>query len=444
MTAPATASTKLATGSLGAAAVAASVAAGAYAAGSDLIKVGLVGCGGRSMHNLKNCLLAAPGVEAVAMGDLFPDRVKAGFDRFAANKEIAGRFKVTPERCFSGWDNAKKVIDLSDLVLLCEPPGFRPMHLRTAIEAGKHVFAEKPVAVDPAGVRHVIETAKMADAKKLTLQAGTQSRHHAGTIETIRRIKDGAIGDVVAGQCYFLTGELWHRGADPAWSEMEYQCRNWYYFVWLSGDHIVEQHVHQHDLMNWAMGSVPTKAVGTGGRQNRTDAKWGNIWDHFGVEYEYPNGARVESLCRQAVKAAGRIDTVVIGTKGVAYPAVGKITGANAWSYEKEVVNPDLQEHIDLIAALRSGKPVNDGVRIAETSMTSILGRMAAYTGREVSFNWLMNSSKLDLFPKELKFGPNPVPPVAVPGKTPLTGEGEEPAPGPTDKAAKRAAKKKA
>ncbi|MCX5674060.1 MAG: Gfo/Idh/MocA family oxidoreductase [Planctomycetota bacterium] len=419
----------------------------AYAAGSDVLKVGLVGCGGRGANNLVAHLKASAGVEAVALGDLFPDRVQTFFAALKANKEIADKFKVTPETCFHGWDNAKQVIAQADVVLLCEPPGFRPMNLRLAIEAGKHVFAEKPVAVDPVGVRHVIETAKMADGKKLAIVAGTQTRHQASTIECIKRMQGGDIGDIVAGQCYFLTGELWHRGAKPEWSEMEYQCRNWYYFSWLSGDHIVEQHVHQHDLMNWAMGATPVKVIGQGGRQGRTDPKWGNIYDHFGVEYEYPGGVRVISLCRQANNTAQRVDTIVVGTKGVAYPARGLINnhkGEKIWSYEAEVPDPTVQEHADLVASIRAGKPLNDGVRIAETSLTSILGRMSAYTGREVNFSWAMNASKLNLFPEKLEFGPHPVDPVAMPGKTPLVGEGEVDPNPPKPKAEKKAEKKAA
>ena len=414
-----------------AAASAAAILAGslsrvAHAAGSDILKIGLVGCGGRGTADLVNCAKSSPGVQVRALGDLFKDRVDGLYPRLKAMKDLEGdRFQVTPERCFSGWDNAKKVIENVDLVLLTEPPGFRPLHMREAIQAGKHVFAEKPVAVDPAGVRHVIETAKMAEEKGLAIVAGTQTRHQANAVETIKRVHDGAIGDLRLGQCYFLTGELWYHQPKPEWSEMEIQCRNWYYYTWLSGDHIVEQHVHQHDLMNWAFQATPVKCVGTGGRQTRTDPKWGNIWDHFAIEYEYPGGVRVISLCRQANNTSHRVDTVLVGSKGVAFPANGKITGEKAWSYEKEVPDPSVQEHADLIASIRAGKPINDGRRIAETSMTSVLGRMAAYTGREISFKWGIESSKLNLLPPKLEFGPNPVDPVAMPGVTPLVRDGE-------------------
>jgi len=249
-------------------AVAAGLSRVAHAAGTDTIRIGLVGTGGRGTADVTNCAVSAPGVVIRALGDLFKDRVDACYDRLKKTKRLtADQFQVTPERCFSGWDNHKKVIECVDLVLLCEPPGFRPIHMRDAIDAGVHVFAEKPVAVDPVGVRSVIETARVADEKKLAIVAGTQTRHHDGALAAMKRVHDGQIGDLRSGACYFLTGELWHRGSDPAWSEMEYQCRNWYYFTWLSGDHIVEQHVHQHDIMNWAFQSPPVKCIATGGRQ---------------------------------------------------------------------------------------------------------------------------------------------------------------------------------
>ena len=402
-------------------AVAAGLSTVAHAAGADTIKIGLIGTGGRGTRDVVNCAKSAPGVRIWALGDLFKDRVEACYNRIKKTKDLTpDQVQVTPERCFSGWGNAKAVIDCVDLVLMCQPPGFRPITMRAAVEAGKHVFAEKPVAVDPAGVRSVIETAKIAGEKQLAIVAGTQTRHNARAIETMKRVHDGQIGDLRTGACYFLTGELWHRGHDPKWSEMEYQCRNWYYFTWLSGDHIVEQHIHQHDIMNWAFQSPPVKCIATGGRQTRTDPKWGNIWDHFAVEYEYPGGVRVMSLCRQAAGAGHRVDALVVGSKGTAFPSAGTITGAGGWSYEKTPTDPSVQEHADLVASIRAGTPLNEGKRIAESTMVAILGRMAAYTGREISWDWAMKASKLDLVPKQFTFGPHPVQPIAVPGKTKL------------------------
>ncbi|MFO8015084.1 MAG: Gfo/Idh/MocA family oxidoreductase [Phycisphaerae bacterium] len=404
-----------------AAVAAAGLAGRVHAAGSGTLKIGLVGTGGRGTRDVSNCARAADGVVIWALGDLFEDRVRACHHRLKQSKQLGPqRFHVPDDRCFHGWDNHQRVIDAVDVVLFCQPPGFRPVHLRAAVEAGKHVFAEKPVAVCPAGVRHIIESAEMAERKGLGFVAGTQTRHSKRAIETVKRIHDGAIGRITHGACYFLTGELWHRGEDPNWSEMEYQCRNWYYFNWLSGDHIVEQHIHQHDIMNWVMQANPLKAYGTGGRQVRTAEKWGNIWDHFGVEYEYPGGVRIHSLCRQADNTAHRVDAYVIGSKGAAFPSSGKITGENAWSYEAETPDPSVQEHKDLIESIRAGKPLNEGRRIAESTMVAVFGRMSAYTGREVSWKWAMEASKRDLMPTRFEFGPNPVPPVAVPGKTKL------------------------
>jgi len=399
-------------------ATAAALAGRVFAAGSDTLRIGLVGTGGRGTRDVVNCAQAAPGVVIWALGDLFPDRVQACYQRLKRRKDLGERFQVTPERCFHGWDNSRRVIECVDLVLLCEPPGFRPHHLREAVEAGKHVFAEKPIAVCPTGIRHVMESARLAEAKGLAIVAGTQTRHSLRAIETVKRVRDGRIGDLRHGACYFLTGELWHRGSDPSWSEMEYQCRNWYYFTWLSGDHIVEQHIHQHDIMNWLLDDHPVRAYGTGGRQTRTAPKWGNIWDHFGVEYEYPGGVRIMSLCRQANNTGHRVDAFVVGTKGTAYPSRGVITGERPWTFEGEMPDPSVQEHKDLIASIRAGRPLNEGRRIAESTLVSILGRMSAYTGRAVSWKWALEASKLDLMPKRFAFGPQP--PPAMPGKTPL------------------------
>jgi predicted dehydrogenase len=293
------------------------------------------------------------------------------------------------------------------------------------------------VAVDPVGVRSVIATSEIATQKKLAIVAGTQKRHDAAYLEAIKRIQGGDIGKIVSGQCYFITGTLWYHQPLPGWTEMEDQCRNWYYYTWLSGDHIVEQHVHNLDMMNWALGAPPVKCVATGGRQCRTEPKWGDIYDHFAVEYEYPDGVRVASYCSQfGGQASHRISDHLIGSEGTCDPS-GIITGKKPWKWEGDRTDPTIQEHADLIASIRKGEPLNDGKRIAESSMTAILGRMAAYTGREIKFDWAMKVSPLNLFPENLAFGPHPVDPVAMPGKTELLGA--EPIP---DKKPKAAAKK--
>src|SRR2546421_235869 len=280
------------------------------------------------------------------------------------------------------------------------------------------VFAEKPVAVDPAGVRKIIAAAEMATKKNLGLVAGTQRRHQPSYIETIKRIKDGAIGDITSASGWWMQGGLWSKPRQPNWSDTEWQIRNWLYFVWLSGDHIVEQHLHQIDVMNWVMGGPPKYALGVGGRMVRTEPLYGHIYDFFSVQYEYPNGAKTQCMCRQIDGTYGRIGEEVVGTKGKAIPEKGITEGPNKWKFDpgEKSVNPYEQEHKDLVESIRAGKPLNEGKQTAESALTAIMGRMSAYTGKVVTFKAAMDSS-LDLFPKKLEFGPMPVPPVALPGK---------------------------
>ena len=399
-----------------------------FAAGSDRIRIGLVGCGGRGIGAVRNCVAADPSVRLVALGDAFPDRIDAALKDFTKGSGgnrphpplPADQFTVTRERCFAGFDAYQQVINSGlDLVLLVAPPQFRPRHLEAAFAAGVHVFAEKPVAVDPVGARLVMHLADVAAQKKLAFVAGTQRRHSADYLATMARIHDGAIGELTSGQCYWMQEGLWHRGRQAGWSEMEYQMRNWLYFTWLSGDHIVEQHVHNIDIMNWAFGGPPVKALAMGGRQSRTDPKYGNAWDHFSVEFEYANGARVQSFCRQAPGTSVRVAERLAGTLGSADPS-GTITGGKPWKFEDQLVNPYDQEHLDLIRSIRAGQPLNEGRRIAESTLTAILGRMSAYTGREISYSWLLQTSKLDLTPAAFAWGDAPPVEIAVPGQTKL------------------------
>jgi len=392
-----------------------------YAAGSDKIRVGLIGCGGRGTGAAMDCVRSAPNVEIVAMGDLFRDRLDSSLAKLS--RKVDEKVSVTDDTSFTGFDAYKKVLECDiDLVILATPPHFRPIHLAAAVEAGKHVFMEKPVAVDPVGVRSVIASSELARKKGLAIVAGTQRRHQDHYRQIMKRIEDGAIGEPVAGQCYWNQGGLWVKKRLPHWSDMEWQCRNWLYFTWLSGDHIVEQHVHNLDVINWAMGSPPVKCLGMGGRQVRTGPEYGNIFDHFTVEYEYPNGARVLSMCRQIDGCDHRVSERVVGTKGTAYTdgSHGYIEGENPYKYEGKSPNPYVQEHADLIASIRTGEPLNEGKRVAESTLTAIMGRMSAYTGRALSWDWVMNASKLDLSPPSYEFGDLPVRPVAVPGKTEL------------------------
>jgi predicted dehydrogenase len=397
-----------------------------FAAGTDRLRIGLVGCGGRGIGAVRNCLAADPSVQIVALGDAFADRVDAALKNFT---EGAGentpplpkdQFAVTRERCFHGFDAYKQVMASGiDLVLLVTPPQFRPLHFETAVELGLHVFMEKPVAVDPAGARRIFKASDLAAQKGLAVVAGTQRRHSADYLETMARIRDGAIGELTGGSCYWMQEGLWHRGRKPEWSEMEYQMRNWLYFTWLSGDHIVEQHMHNIDVMNWAFGGPPVKAYGMGGRQSRTDPMYGDAWDHFSVEFEYANGARVQSLCRQAIGTSTRVSERLTGTKGWANPS-GVIGGTSAWKYGSQLKNPYEQEHVDLIRSIRAGQPLNEGRQVAESTLTAIMGRMSAYTGREISYSWVLQASKLDLTPAAFAWGDAPAVTVPVPGVTPL------------------------
>jgi predicted dehydrogenase len=401
-----------------------------FAQGSDKLRVGLIGAGGRGTGAAMDCVHSSPNVVITAIGDLFKDRWEGSLNQLQARlpKESVA---VTPDSCFDGFDGYKKVLASDiDMVILASPPHFRAKHLRAAVEAGKHVFMEKPVAVDPVGVRSVIESAEMARQKGLAIVAGTQRRHQNHYLEITKRVHSGDIGEIVAGQCYWNMGALWIRRAYEnwieyqagEWSDMEWQIRNWLFMTWLSGDHIVEQHVHNLDVINWFMGSPPVKCTGMGGRQVRIGPEFGNIFDHFAVEYEYPNGARVMSMCRQTAGCADNVSERVIGTKGMAYTdgADGYIKGTNAYKVEEESPNPYVQEHADLIASIRAGELLNEGKRVAESTLTAIMGRMSAYTGRALSWDWVMNASKLDLSPPRYAFGDLPLDPVATPGKTEL------------------------
>ena len=407
-----------------------------FAAGSDKMRVGVIGCGGRGSGAALDCIKSSEGVEIVAIGELFKDRLDKGIDqikeKLVEEKLPAEKLKVTEETCFVGFDAYQKVVacDFVDMVIIATPPHFRPIHLKAAIEAGKHVFMEKPVAVGPGGIRSIIATSEIAEQKGLAIVAGTQRQHQEHYLEIIRRIHKGDIGEIVAAQCYWNMEGLWIEAAKDnlinkeklGWSDMEYQIRNWLFLVWLSGDHIVEQHVHNIDVVNWAIGSHPIQAMGVGGREVRTGPEYGNIFDHFAIEFEYPNGARVLSMCRQTEGCNRQVSERVIGTKGSSYTdgSVGYIEGQNAYKFEGESPNPYVQEHTDLIASIRGGNPLNEGRRVAESTMTAIMGRMSAYTGRALSWDWVMNASKLDLSPPKYEFGDLPMRPVAVPGKTKL------------------------
>lgn len=396
----------------------------AYAAGSDKIRVGVLGCGGRGIYDSTNCMNSSENVEIVAVGDLFQDRIDSFLEYYKTN--LPTKINVTPETCFTGFDACQKVLACDiDLIMLTETPHFRPMHFRAAIEAGKHVFMEKPVAVDPAGVRSVIETAQLADEKKLTVLAGTQMRRIAHLVDIMKHIHDGELGRITSGQCYRLGDGMMNWGPmtrDPRWSDMEWQIRRWEFFTWLSGDFIVEQHVHNLDLINWALKAHPVQCTILGGRQARTDPMYGDVYDHFAGEFEYPDGVRIDYSGAQIDRITGRCDQRIFGSKGAAFFDFGRavIEGESTYEYQGEIPDPCLQQHADQIDAIRNGKHLNEGVRIAESTLTAIMGRMSAYTGKSLKWDWVMKASKLDLTPPEYAFTSLPEPVIAVPGVTPL------------------------
>ena len=399
-------------------------AASAVRRGDETIRVGIIGCGGRGTGAAANAIDAHPGVKIVALADLFPDRLNESRIYLQSREDAGQRVEVPDERCFTGFDAYQKLVAIPDIqyVILATPPGFRPAHFKAAIDAGKHVFMEKPVAVDPAGIRMVIEAAQRAEAQRLSVVAGTQRRHEASYLALMDRVKSGELGEIVAAQCSWNQGGLWVHERKPEYTDIEWQCRNWLYFSWLSGDHICEQHIHNIDVVNWAKGGPPVKAIGMGGRQVRTHAKYGNIFDHFAVEFEYADGSSCTSSCRQIDGCATRVEEVLRGTKGrsVSRPGYAVIEGAGAWRFDAENRNPYEQEHVDLVASITGAGPyLNEARQVAESTLTAIMGRMSAYTGKEVTWAQAMGS-QLDLTPTTLTFGDLPVGEVPVPGSTPL------------------------
>jgi len=390
-----------------------------YAAGSDTIRVGLIGCGGQGTRDLISCVKSSPGVEIVAMGDLFEDRLRESLDKL--RQEVPDALKVPADKRFVGFDAYKKALATDvQAVLLVAPPHWRAQHFQAAVEAGKHVFMEKPGGVDPKGIRSMIQTADLAKQKGLSVVAGTQRRHSKKYQETIKRIHDGQIGEIVSGQAYWNGGDMlgyWKWWDKESRSDMEWQCRSWPWFTWTSGDHIVEQHVHNLDVINWALQGHPEQCMGMGGRAVRN---LGNIYDHFAVEFEYAGGVRIASMCRQINGSTDRIAERVVGTKGVVDVDRGVIMGEKPFKYEGPDPDHYVQEMADLIQSIRDGVPINEGKNVAESTMNAIMGRMSAYTGRALKWDWAMNASKLDLTPPKYDWIDLPVEPVATPGKTQL------------------------
>jgi predicted dehydrogenase len=399
-----------------------------HAAGSDVLRIGLIGCGGRGTGAASQALNADKNNRLVAMSDAFGDRMQLCLSNLKANPALASKITVTPETMFTGFEGYKQVIAMVDVVLLTTPPHFRPMHLQAAVAAGKHIFAEKPMAVDAPGVRAVLAACEEAKQKKLSVVSGFCWHYHPAMRETMKRIHDGALGTIQALQCTYNIGGLWVRKREPSWGDMEYQMRNWYYFTWLSGDFNVEQHIHSIDKMAWAMkNEYPERAVGLGGRQSRTGSEFGHIFDHHAVVYEFASGARLFSFCRQQTGCANDISDRVMGNRGICniiasrMPPQVKITGENPWEYRRDPAQLDNMyqvEHNELFASIRSGKPMNDGDWMAKTTLMTIMGRMATYTGQSITWDMAMNS-KEDLTPPKYDMSASmPIPPVAQPGIT--------------------------
>jgi predicted dehydrogenase len=408
-----------------------SLAPAVHAAGSDQIKVGLIGCGGRGNGAAENVLDSAKGVTIHAIGDVFQfqvDGAKNHLNNYAKRDSVKqmGNSVDVAGRVFAGLDAYKQVIDSgANYIILATTPGFRPIHLQAAVAAGKNIFTEKPVGVDGPGIRKVLEAYEEARKKGLHIAAGTQRRHDPRYIETMKRIHNGEIGDVVGGRGYWMQGILWARDPKPNMSsDVAKQIWNWYNYTWLCGDHIVEQHVHNLDVLNWAIGTHPESAVGMGYR-TRTDPRYGHIYDFFAIDYKYPKGVHTLSMCRQISDCRSEVGEYVVGTKGSSVPHAHTINGKNVAPKVKRGFTPYVQEHTDLIESIRTGgqnggKPLNELKQVAESTLTAIMGRMSAYTGKEVSWEQALNS-KEDTMPKDLTMDMSlPVTPVAMPGKTPL------------------------
>ena len=394
-----------------------SIARSAHAAGDDEIKIALIGCGGRGTGAANQALRTAGKVKLIAMADAFEDRVEGSYSQLEKQGGIKDRIDVPKERRFVGFDAYQKALEAGpDLVILATPPGFRPIHFEAAVKAGKHVFMEKPVATDAPGVRQVLAAAEEAKKKNLGVGVGLQRRHQAQYIEAIKRLQDGAIGDIVATRVYWNGSTPWVHSREELASkyghsltEMEYQLRNWYYFTWICGDHIVEQHIHNMDVSNWLKNAYPVKANGMGGCQVRKGKDYGETFDHHAVEFEYADGSRMFSQCRHIPGCWNSVSEYAIGTKGTADISGAKIapTGGEAWRYRGERPDPYQVEHDDLFASIRAGNPFNEGEAGAKSTMTAILGRMCTYSGKELSWDEAL-ASNISLAPDEFSLDATP------------------------------------
>ena len=403
------------------------IAANAHAQGREgEIKVGLIGCGGRGTGAAEQALKADRNVKLWAMADAFDDRLQSSLTHLQNVREIANKIDVPVARRHVGFDGYRQVIASCDVVLLCTPPHFRPIHIRAAVQANKHVFAEKPCAVDAAGVRSVLETCADARRRNLSIVSGLCLRHDNGFTDTVQRIHDGAIGDIVAMQANDLRGPIWTPGRHEGATDMTRQMRNWYYYTWLSGDFNVEQHVHYLDVCAWLMrDTYPVRCYGTGGRQTRTGADFGNIYDHFSVVYEWENGAKLFSQCRQQTGCRNDMSGHALGKRGTALLTERRRglvlkTDGNERVYEGPANDMYQTEHDVLFASIRNARPINNGDYMAKSTLMAIMARQAAYTGQMVTWDQALNSRE-DLSPAGYTFDSRPpASEVAMPGITRL------------------------
>jgi predicted dehydrogenase len=372
--------------------------AAAFAAGSDTLRVGMIGCGGRNAGAAVQALEADPGARLVAMCDIFMDRVQAKREAIKAQK--GDQVAVDDAHCFTGFDSYKQVIESSDVVLIANAAKFHPLHAMAAIKAGKHVFMEKPHGIDPAGIKLLRQVAALATEKNLCLVSGLQSRYHAGYAETIQRIHDGAIGEIISIEENFLRAPYVVIDRKEGLSELQWQCSTQYHFHWLSGDDVPQSLVHNMDRASWAMNNaVPIKCHGLGGRSSMTEAIYGDVFDHHSVVYEYPNGVRVYAFCRTTEGCYNNSSSIVLGSKGKADITRSRIWGETEWRW-KGRCNPYQVEHDVLFAAIRSGKAINNGDYMANSTLTTIMGQLSCYTGKEVTWQQANES--------DFSYAPNP------------------------------------
>lgn len=390
------------------------VAQAAHVVGDDSIKVAVVGCGGRGTGAAVQALSTKENVTLVAMADAFQNRLDKSFRLIKEKLDNSDKIKVPKEQQFVGFDAYKQAIDLADVVLLATPPGFRPQHFAYAINNGKHVFMEKPVATDAPGVRKVLEHAKIAKEKKLNVVVGLQRHYQNNYLKVLEKIRSGAIGDIISGQVYWNGGGVWVRPREAGETEMQYQMKNWYYFNWLCGDHILEQHIHNIDVANWFIDEYPATAQGMGGRQVRNGKDHGQIFDHHFVEFTYPSGVVISSQCRHQPGTMSRVDEVFQGTKGTTYTnssnkgRVKDYQGKTIYNHRgNKDPNPYQVEHDLLFSAIRNGEVISDTENGAKSTLAAIMGRMATYSGQVITWDQAMNSES-QLVPDNLSWDVDP------------------------------------